>query len=52
MQNRLIGMGFGLMSPAELAYGILTYQVYYTEHLWFLYVLFVIFVINMIFSVY
>ena len=38
--------GFAPMSVGNLLYGLLTYQVYYTEHLCFLYVLFVMFVIN------
>lgn len=34
------------MSIGSLLYGLLTYQVYYTEHLWFVYVLFLLFVVN------
>lgn len=41
-------IGFAPMNIGNLLYGLLTYQVYYTEHLWFLYVLFLVFVINII----
>lgn len=43
---KMSDIGFAPMSVGNLLYGLLTYQVYYTEHLWFLYVLFVMFVIN------
>ena len=38
------------MTIGNLLYGLLTYLVYYTEHLWFLYVLFVLFLINIYMS--
>lgn len=41
-------IGFAPMNIGNLLYGLLTYQVYYTEHLWFLYVLFLFFVINIV----
>ena len=45
---KMTEIGFAPMSIRNLVYGLLTYQVYYTEHLWFLYVLFLLFVINII----
>ncbi len=44
--EKMTDIGFAPMSIGNLIYGLLTYQVYYTEHLWFLYVLFVLFLIN------
>ena len=44
--EKMTDIGFAPMSMGNLIYGLLTYQVYYTEHLWFLYVLFVLFLIN------
>lgn len=44
--TKLTVIGFAPMSVGNLIYGLLTYQVYYTEHLWFLYVLFLLFAIN------
>ena len=41
--EKMTDIGFAPMSIGNLIYGLLTYQVYYTEHLWFLYVLFVLF---------
>lgn len=46
--NRMITIGFAPMNIGDLIYGLFTYQIYYTEHLWFLYVLFLLFVINII----
>ena len=46
--SKMSEIGFDPMSVEDLLYGLFTYQVYYTEHLWFLYVLFVLFVINII----
>lgn len=46
--SKLSEIGFAPMSVGNLVYGLLTYQVYYTEHLWFLYVLFLMFTINII----
>lgn len=43
---KLTEIEFAPMSVGNLIYGLLTYQVYYTEHLWFLYVLFLMFAIN------
>lgn len=43
---KMTEIGFAPMSVGNLLYGLLTYQVYYTEHLWFVYVLFLLFVIN------
>lgn len=45
---KMTEIGFAPMSIGNLLYGLLTYQVYYTEYLWFLYVLFLFFVINII----
>lgn len=45
---KMTEIGFAPMSVGNLLYGLLTYQVYYTEHLWFLYVLFLFFVVNII----
>ena len=39
-------IGFGSMGVKQLLFGMLTYENYYTEHLWFLYVLFIYFVIS------
>ncbi|MBQ9019158.1 MAG: acyltransferase [Bacilli bacterium] len=39
-------IGFEPMGIFSMLKGILTYEVYYTQHLWFLYVLFVMFIIN------
>lgn len=43
---KMTEIGFAPMSVGKLIYGLLTYQVYYTEHLWFLYVLFLLFLIG------
>lgn len=52
IKNMMIGIGFGPMSVKELLFGLLTYETYYSEHLWFLYVLFVFFVINIVLGEY
>ena len=44
--NKLSLLGFPPMTVIEMLWGILTYENYYTQHLWFLYVLFAFFVIN------
>lgn len=44
--NKLSLLGFAPMTVIEMLWGILTYENYYTQHLWFLYVLFVFFIIN------
>ena len=41
-------IGFGPMNVLNLIKGIFTYEVYYTQHLWFLYVLFTMFVLNIL----
>lgn len=46
--DKIEEIGFAPMNIGNLLYGLLTYQVYYTEHLWFLYVLFSFFVINIV----
>lgn len=48
IQNVMITVGFESMSIKNLIYGLLTYGIYYTEHLWFLYVLFIYFIIHII----
>ena len=50
ISSQMAAIGFAPMSPKYLIYGLLTYQVYYTEHLWFLYVLFLLFVLNIVTS--
>ena len=45
---KMTEIGFAPMSIRNLLYGLLTYQIYYTEHLWFLYVLFLFFAINIV----
>ena len=45
---KMTDIGFVPISIGNLLYGLLTYQVYYTEHLWFLYVLFLLLVINIV----
>lgn len=42
----LLKNNFPSMKFTTLIYGLITYQTYYTEHLWFLYALFIIFIIN------
>lgn len=44
--SKMTEIGFAPMSVGNLIYGLLTYQVYYTEHLWFIYVLFLLFAMN------
>lgn len=44
--EKLSAMGFAPMSVKKMLWGILTYENYYTQHLWFLYVLYVFFIIN------
>lgn len=46
--SKISEIGFDPMNLEDLLYGLFTYQIYYTEHLWFLYVLFILFVINII----
>jgi peptidoglycan/LPS O-acetylase OafA/YrhL len=48
----MVGIGFGPMGFKELIIGLITYENYYTEHLWFLYVLFVFFVVNILLGKY
>ena len=43
-------IGYAPMSIFNLIKGIFTYEIYYTQHLWFLYVLFIMFIINILFS--
>ena len=44
--NLLTGIGFAPMGVGEMLYGLFTYEVYYVEHLWFLYVLFLFFLVH------
>ncbi len=46
VSQRMISIGFGPMSIKNLIVGLLTYEEYYTEHLWFLYVLFLYFLVH------
>lgn len=48
VENILLGIGFGPMEFGEMIYGLLTYEVYYVEHLWFVYVLFLFFLVHTI----
>lgn len=50
LRTVLHSIGFDTMSIKHLLIGLLTYQYYYTQHLWFLYVLFVFFVISIFFG--
>lgn len=46
ISQSMISIGFGPMSFKSLIVGLLTYEEYYTEHLWFLYVLFLYFLVH------
>lgn len=41
--DMLTGIGFAPIGVGKMLYGLFTYEVYYVEHLWFLYVLFLFF---------
>ena len=45
---KLSSLGYAPMDIKNLIWGLLTYEVYYTQHLWFVYVLFVLFAINIL----
>ena len=46
ISQKMISIGFVPMSIKGLFVGLLTYEEYYTEHLWFLYVLFLYFLVH------
>ncbi|MCD7992347.1 MAG: acyltransferase [Clostridia bacterium] len=46
VKDMLTGIGFAPMGIGEMLYGLLTFEIYYVEHLWFLYVLFLYFLIH------
>ena len=48
IRDMMVQNGFDRMSPLKLGIGLLTYEYYYTQHLWFLYILFVYFLLHIL----